>query len=78
MMYGIFVVADVNVAYRQAMIKVAMNHEELSKNFQLTLNFPTGELGSSKKKQSSWRFLGMTHTVAWPLHVVFTPAALEK
>ena len=68
---------DLNVAYRQAMIKVAMNHEELSKSFQLTVNFKTGEPKDSKKKKSSWRFLGMAHTVAWPLHVIFTPASLE-
>ena len=75
-------VTDVNVALRQAMIKIAMDHEELTKQFQLTVITPHAELGKapakSRRKISAWRHIGMVHTVSWPLHVVFTPASLEK
>jgi gamma-tubulin complex component 4 len=75
-------VTDVNVALRQAMIKIAMEHEELTKQFQLTVITPATELGKapaiSRRKMSAWKYIGMVHTVSWPLHVVFTPAALEK
>jgi hypothetical protein len=64
------------------MIKIAMEHEELTKQFQLTVITPATELGKapaiSRRKMSAWKYIGMVHTVSWPLHVVFTPAALEK
>ena len=75
-------ITDVNVAFRQAMIKIGMDHEELAKQFELIVTTPTSELGKaparSKRKTSAWRYIGLAHTVSWPLHVVFTPAALEK
>jgi gamma-tubulin complex component 4 len=71
---------DMNVAFRQAMIKIALDHEELTKQFQLILNLPAADTGKVKqeKKSNSWRYIGITHTVSWPLHVVFTPASLGK
>lgn len=74
--------ADINVAFRQAMIKISMDYEEFTKQFQLTVTAPSSELHKvllkSRKKANAWKYIGMTHTVSWPLHVVFTPAALEK
>ena len=71
-----------NIAFTQAMIKVAMDHEELTKQFQLTLSpisvDPEKAPARLKKKSSSWKDIGMAHSVSWPLHVVFTPSALEK
>ena len=71
-----------NVAFRQAMIKVAMDHEDLTKQFQLTVTGPTTEFGreprKSIRKLSAWKSIGMGHNVSWPLQVVFTTAALEK
>ena len=61
------------------MIKVAMDHEELTKQFQLTLSpISVDPPARLKKKSSSWKDIGMAHSVSWPLHVVFTPSALEK
>ena len=64
------------------MIKIAMDHEKIMKSFELTVIVPAAELGKiltkSRKKQSAWKYIGMAYTVAWPLHVVFTPTALEK
>ena len=77
-----FTPTDVNVAFQQAMIKVAMDHEELTKLFQLTVVSAAADRGKgsfkARKRQSAWKYVGMVHTVSWPLHVVFTPAALEK
>ena len=66
-----------NVAFRQAMIKIGMDHEELARQFELTLSLPLTEL-SSKSKLNSWKHVGMSHTVSWPLHVIFTPSSLER
>lgn len=75
-------VADVNIAFQQAMMKIGIDHEELTKQFNLTVNTPLSELGKvpaiSRRKTSSWKYIGMTHTVSWPLHVVFTPTALKR
>ena len=64
------------------MIKIGLEREDVMKQFQLIVTVPVPELGKSsvklKKKISSWKYLGMTHTVSWPLHVVFTPSALAK
>jgi gamma-tubulin complex component 4 len=70
---------DINVAFRQAMIKVAMDHEELAKQFELTLSLPPVQSSGVKSEMTnSWKYVGMSHKVSWPLHVVLTPATLEK
>ena len=75
-------VADVNVAFQQAMMKIGIDHEELTKQFKLVVNAPLSELGKvsaiSRRKSCSWKHIGMTHAVSWPLHVVFTPTALKR
>ena len=72
-------VSDINVAFRQAMIKVAMDHEELAKQFELTLSLPPVQSSGVKSEMTnSWKYVGMSHKVSWPLHVVLTPATLEK
>ena len=63
------------------MIKVAMDHEGLAKQFELTLSLPSAQTSGvslKSKMPNSWKYVGMTHTVSWPLHIVFTPATLEK
>lgn len=63
------------------MIKISMDYEEFTKQFQLTVIAPSSELHKvlvKSKKTNAWKYIGMTHTVSWPLHVIFTPAALEK
>ena len=71
-----------NIAFRQAMIQVAMDHEELTKQFQLTLSLSPSDPGAAQiklnKKSNSWKNVGMSHSVSWPLHVVFTPSTLDK
>ncbi|CAI7997342.1 Gamma-tubulin complex component 4 [Geodia barretti] len=72
---------DINVAFRQAMIKIAMDHEELAKQFELTLSLPpvqSSGVSLKSKMTNSWKYVGMSHKVSWPLHVVLTPATLEK
>ena len=32
----------------------------------------------AETKKPGWSSLGLTHTVEWPLHILFTPAMLEK
>lgn len=62
-----------NVAFQQAMLKVSIDKEELMKQFRLTL--PEGKPPSGVE---AWQLLGMTHTVEWPLHILFTPLLLDK
>ena len=78
-----------NVAFQQAMLKVGMENEELMKQFQLTVSLPTPDpkkpsltaVATARKEggsASAWNHLGLSHTVSWPLHILFTPATLEK
>lgn len=64
------------------MIKIGMDHEELTKQFQLTVITQASDLGKasamSRRMISAWNYIDMAHIVSWPLHVVFTPFALEK
>ncbi len=73
--------SDVNVAFQQAMLKVNIEKEELMKQFQLTLpqtRAPRGDGGRGEGVKEAWQLLGMSHTVEWPLHILFTPLILEK
>ena len=76
-----FFIADVNVAFQQAMIKIGVEHEELTKQFKLTVTAPPSEMDKmpylNRRKMQSWKFVGMKHTVSWPLHIIFTPTALN-
>ena len=65
------------------MLKVGLDNEDLMKQFKLTVVMPqrgalrTGPSPAETKKPG-WSSLGLTHTVEWPLHILFTPAILEK
>ena len=63
------------------MIKIGIEHEELAKQFKLTVTVPQSEMDKmpylTKMKMQSWKFVAMIHTVSWPLHIVFTPTALN-
>ena len=78
---------DVNVAFQQAMLKVGIENDDLMKQFQLTLPERKGSLTQAAKSgpmrggakgKGAWDLLGMTHTVEWPLHILFTPVILDK
>ena len=70
------------------MLKIGLDNEDLMKQFKLTVVAPQRRRGGSKEtrqgpsppetKKPGWTSLGLTHTVEWPLHIVFTPAILEK
>ena len=64
---------DVNIAFQQAMLKVGMDNEDLMKQFKLVVTLPPHKGGGA-----AWNFLGLTQTVEWPLHILFTPTMLEK
>ncbi len=73
--------SDMNIAFQQAMLKVGIEKEELMKQFQLTLPQTKAVRGGSGRDQGgkeAWQLLGMSHTVEWPLHILFTPLVLEK
>lgn len=75
-------------------MKVGMENEELLKQFTLTVVLPASEGkrplagrrwageagggGGSGEKFSAWNHLSLSHSVSWPLHILFTPAILEK
>ena len=68
-------------------MKIGMENEDLMKQFKLTVTLPQREdkklLGSSRpttkrKGESAWNHLGLSHSVSWPLHILFTPTILEK
>lgn len=76
---------DVNVAFQQAMVKVGMENEDLMKQFKLTVTLPQqeerrpqGPGPATKKGEGAWKHLNLAHSVSWPLHILFTPAILEK
>lgn len=39
---------------------------------------PTRELSPREAPASGWAALGLSYKVQWPLHILFTPAVLEK
>ena len=75
---------DVNVAFSQAMAKMGFESDILLHNFRFTLP----AVKSSKKQpltahqqdqiERAWNLLGLSYTPKWPLHVLFTPAVLDK
>ena len=76
---------DVNVAFQQAMVKVGIENEDLMKQFKLTVTLPQqeerrpqGPGPATKKGEGAWKHLNLAHSVSWPLHILFTPAILEK
>ena len=66
-------------------MKVGMENEDLMKQFTLAVTLPQQEERrppgsglSAKKGESAWKHLNLAHSVSWPLHILFTPAILEK
>lgn len=76
---------DVNVAFHQAMVRVGMDSESMAKQFQLLVPFvkqrgaqKTSSASSESPKWSGWHQLTLSHTLEWPLPILFTPPVLEK
>lgn len=69
------------------MLKIGLDNEDLMKQFKLTVVMPQRAMTRGQEsrgpappetKKPGWSSLGLTHTVEWPLHILFTPAILEK
>ncbi|MEJ1288883.1 hypothetical protein NN561_019919 [Cricetulus griseus] len=85
---------DVNVAFQQSAHKVLLDDDNLLPLLHLTIEYhgrttkmpPSQEKGLLGKcppppreaPASGWAALGLSYKVQWPLHILFTPAVLEK
>ncbi|XP_043961708.1 gamma-tubulin complex component 4 [Gambusia affinis] len=85
---------DVNVAFQQAAHKVLLDDDNLLPLLHLTVDYQGKEAkeasaprdGATPPQDSSpreapptgWAALGLAYKVQWPLHILFTPAVLEK
>uniref|UniRef100_A0A8B9E505 Gamma-tubulin complex component n=1 Tax=Anser cygnoides TaxID=8845 RepID=A0A8B9E505_ANSCY len=83
---------DVNVAFQQSAHKVLLDDDNLLPLLHLTIEYhgkehkdtpqaregPTRELSPREAPASGWAALGLSYKVQWPLHILFTPAVLEK
>ncbi|XP_043379247.1 gamma-tubulin complex component 4 isoform X3 [Chelonia mydas] len=83
---------DVNVAFQQSAHKVLLDDDNLLPLVHLTIEYhgkehkdasqaregPSRELSPREAPTSGWAALGLSYKVQWPLHILFTPAVLEK
>jgi gamma-tubulin complex component 4 len=73
---------DVNTAFRQSLVQVGMESEDIMDHFKLSLTPNTSEGGARRgtdgEGRSGWAALGMVYTPPWPLHILFTTSILEK
>lgn len=85
---------DVNVAFQQAAHKVLLDDDNLLPLLHLTVDYqgkdskdatgprdgatPPQETSPREAPPTGWAALGLTYKVQWPLHILFTPAILEK
>jgi gamma-tubulin complex component 4 len=73
---------DVNAAFRQSLVQVGMESEDIMDHFKLSLTPNTSEGGAKRgtdgEGRSGWAALGMVYTPPWPLHILFTTSILEK
>uniref|UniRef100_A0A8V5H442 Gamma-tubulin complex component n=1 Tax=Melopsittacus undulatus TaxID=13146 RepID=A0A8V5H442_MELUD len=83
---------DVNVAFQQSAHKVLLDDDNLLPLLHLTIEYhgkehkdtsqtregPSRELSPREAPPSGWAALGLSYKVQWPLHILFTPAVLEK
>ncbi|XP_060611468.2 gamma-tubulin complex component 4 [Anolis sagrei] len=84
---------DVNVAFQQSAHKVLLDDDNLLPLLHLTIHYhgkehrdasqarevlPSRELSPHESPTSGWAALGLSYRVQWPLHILFTPAVLEK
>ncbi|XP_055219521.1 gamma-tubulin complex component 4 isoform X3 [Gorilla gorilla gorilla] len=84
---------DVNVAFQQSAHKVLLDDDNLLPLLHLTIEYhgkehkadatqaregPSRETSPRESPASGWAALGLSYKVQWPLHILFTPAVLEK
>lgn len=84
---------DVNVAFQRASHKVLLDDDNLLPLLHLTVDYQGKEKESSGSRDGNtppqdtspreapptgWAALGLSYKVKWPLHILFTPAVLEK
>ncbi|XP_032088653.1 gamma-tubulin complex component 4 isoform X4 [Thamnophis elegans] len=83
---------DVNVAFQQSAHKVLLDDDNLLPFLHLTIHYhgkeprdpsqnreiSSRELSPHESPTSGWAALGLSYQVQWPLHILFTPAVLEK
>ncbi|XP_071965450.1 gamma-tubulin complex component 4-like isoform X2 [Antedon mediterranea] len=72
---------DINSAFKQAAHKVLMEDEAFSM-FKLTVTKAqtktTGKKPEIAAQTTGWASLGMSFSVQWPLHILFTQSVLDK
>uniref|UniRef100_A0A3Q3X7X3 Gamma-tubulin complex component n=1 Tax=Mola mola TaxID=94237 RepID=A0A3Q3X7X3_MOLML len=79
---------DVNVAFQQAAHKVLLDDDNLLPLLHLSVDYqskdskdgatPPQDTSPREVPPTGWAALGLTYKVQWPLHILFTPAVLEK
>lgn len=85
---------DVNVSFQQAAHKVLLDDDNLLPLLHLTVDYqgkdgkegtttrdgatPPQETSPREVPPTGWAALGLAYKVQWPLHILFTPAVLEK
>ncbi|RXM94212.1 Gamma-tubulin complex component 4 [Acipenser ruthenus] len=85
---------DVNVAFQQSAHKVLLDDDNLLPLLHLTIDYqgkepkeaagsregvtPPRDPSPREAPPSGWAALGLAYKVQWPLHILFTPAVLEK
>ncbi|KAK2920414.1 gamma-tubulin complex component 4 isoform X2 [Channa argus] len=85
---------DVNVAFQQAAHKVLLDDDNLLPLLHLTVDYqgkeskdvtgprdgatPPQDTSPREVPPTGWAALGLAYKVQWPLHILFTPAVLEK
>ncbi|XP_072480966.1 gamma-tubulin complex component 4-like isoform X4 [Notamacropus eugenii] len=83
---------DVNVAFQQSAHKVLLDDDNLLPLLHLTIEYhgkehkdvtqareaPSRDTSPREAPASGWAALGLSYKVQWPLHILFTPAVLEK
>ncbi|XP_068172322.1 gamma-tubulin complex component 4 isoform X5 [Antennarius striatus] len=85
---------DVNVAFQQAAHKVLLDDDNLLPLLHLTVDHqgkdgkeatgprdgatPPQDTSPREVPPTGWAALGLAYKVQWPLHILFTPAVLEK
>ncbi|XP_017293969.1 gamma-tubulin complex component 4 [Kryptolebias marmoratus] len=85
---------DVNVAFQQAAHKVLLDDDNLLPLLHLTVDYqgkdskevsgprdgatPPQDTSPRELPPTGWAALGLIYKVQWPLHILFTPAVLEK
>ncbi|KAG9489239.1 hypothetical protein GDO78_005304 [Eleutherodactylus coqui] len=83
---------DVNVAFQLSAHKVLLDDDNLLPLLNLTIDYhgkdqkdlsqpregPSRDTSPREAPTSGWAALGLSYKVQWPLHILFTPAVLEK